>query len=139
MTHTSNITVQTTVMADNAKTWDYWTCPEHIRGWNFASDDWHCPYAANDLRPGGKISSRMEAKDGSFGFDFEAVYDEIIEGKKIAYTIADGRKVITDFEDHSRSTTITTAFEAEDQNPEEMQQAGWQAILDNFKKYVETH
>lgn len=139
MTNAANITVEATIAADNKKVWDYWTKPEHITKWNFASDDWHCPRAENDLRVGGKMKSRMEAKDGSFGFDFEAVYDEIIDGKKIVYTIADGRKVTTGFENGNGGTKITTVFEAEDQNPAAMQQAGWQAILEHFKKYTEQH
>lgn len=139
MENAANITVQVNVTADSAKAWDYWTKPRHITNWNFASNDWHCPYAENDLRAGGKLKSRMEARDGSSGFDFEAVYDEIVDQKKIVYTIADGRKVTTVFDDNGDSTTITTVFEAEGQNRTEIQRAGWQAILDNFKKYTEDH
>jgi uncharacterized protein YndB with AHSA1/START domain len=133
------ITIETTVNADSKKVWDYWTKPEHITKWNFASDDWHCPTAENDLRAGGKMKSRMEAKDGSFGFDFEAIYDEVTDQKKIAYTLGDGRKVITDFENENDKTKITTVFDAENQNPVEMQKGGWQAILNNFKKYTENN
>ncbi|MBS1916940.1 MAG: SRPBCC family protein [Bacteroidetes bacterium] len=133
------ITVQAIVSADTKKTWDYWTKPEHITKWNFASDDWHCPAAENDLRAGGKMKSRMEAKDGSFGFDFEAIYEEVADQKKIVYTIADGRKVVTDFENENGKTKITTVFDAENENPAEMQKAGWQAILNNFKKYAENN
>ena len=119
------------------KIWKFWNLPEHITQWNFASDDWKCPSAENDLQVGGKLKSRMEAKDGSFGFDFEATYDKIIEQEKITYTIADGRQVSTISENLGDSTKITTTFEAEAENSVEMQRDGWQAILDNFKKYVE--
>ncbi len=135
----TKITIDATVSANTKKVWDYWNRPEHITKWNFAADDWHCPNAENDLRVGGKLKSRMEAKDGSFGFDFEATYDEIVDQKKIAYTIADGRKVTVHFEDRDGSTVITTIFDAENENPVEMQRTGWQAILDNFKKYVESN
>jgi uncharacterized protein YndB with AHSA1/START domain len=135
----TKIKIEAVISADAKKVWDYSSKPEHITKWNFASDDWHCPKAENDLRVGGKLKSRMEAKDGSFGFDFEAVYDEVIDGKKIAFTIADGRKVKTDFENLNGKTKVTTTFDAESENPVEMQRAGWQAILDNFKKYVESN
>ena len=133
------ITVETTLMAGISKIWNYWTQPEHITKWNFASDDWHCPKATNDLRVGGKMSSRMEAKDGSFGFDFEGVYDEIIEYNKITYSLEDGRKVTTIFKNNNEYATVTTTFDADKENPIEMQQNGWQAILNNFKKYVEAN
>ena len=133
------VRIETTVSADTKKVWDCWNNPEHITKWNFAADDWHCPKAENDLTAGGKLKSRMEAKDGSFGFDFEATYDEIIGQKKISYTIADGRKVTTDFENLDGKTKIITVFDAEKQNPVEMQRSGWQAILNNFKKYVESN
>jgi len=133
----AKITIEITVSADNKKVWDYYTKPEHITKWNFASDDWHCPRAENDLRVGGKVSSRMEAKDGSFGFDFEGIYNEVIEYKNIAYSIADGRQVITNFEQFGDKTKVTTSFDPEKENPVEMQRSGWQSILDNFKKYVE--
>ncbi|HEX9253777.1 MAG TPA: SRPBCC family protein [Ignavibacteriaceae bacterium] len=135
----SKITIQADISANTKKVWDYYTNPEHITKWNFASDDWHCPNAENDLRVGGKLKSRMEAKDGSFGFDFEATFDEVNPGKNIIYTIADGRKVEINFEDLGNKTKITTIFEAENQNPVEMQRAGWQAILDNFKIVVESN
>lgn len=131
------ITIQTTVDADNKKAWDYYTDPQHITKWNFADPSWQCPSASNDLREGGKYSARMEAKDGSFGFDFEAIYDEVVEGKKIVYTIADGRKVEVSFSENDDKTDVVTVFEAETTNPVEMQRGGWQAILDNYKKYTE--
>jgi uncharacterized protein YndB with AHSA1/START domain len=137
--NTTKITVETIISADSKKVWDFWTNPEHITKWNFASDDWHCPKAENDLKVGGKLRSRMEAKDGSFGFDFEAIYDEIIDQKKITYTMTDGRQATTDFEHLGGKTKVTTTFDAENENPIEMQREGWQAILDNFKKYVESN
>jgi uncharacterized protein YndB with AHSA1/START domain len=133
----TKITVEATISADTKKVWDFYTKPGHITKWNFASDDWQCPKAENDLRAGGKYSARMEAKDGSFGFDFEAVYDEVIDQKKISYTMSDGRQAATTFEDLDGKTKVTTTFDAEKSNSEEMQRAGWQAILDNFKKYAE--
>lgn len=134
---TQKITVAATISTDLQKVWDYWTEPEHITNWNFASDDWHCPRAENDLQVGGKYIARMEAKDGSFGFDFEATYDEVIHQKRITYTIADGRQAITNFENIGGKTKVTTIFDAESENSVEMQRGGWQAILNNFKKYAE--
>ena len=134
----SKITIESTIAADIKKVWNSWNNPEHIVKWNFASDDWHCPKASNDLRVGGKYSARMEAKDGSFGFEFEAIYDEVVDKKKITYTMEDGRKVTTHFEDLGGKIKVTTVFDAEKENPEEMQKQGWQAILNNFKKFVES-
>lgn len=136
---TTKITVETLISADVKKVWEYYTKPEHITKWNFASDDWHCPSAENDLRKDGKFKSRMEAKDGSFGFDFEAIYDEVVDNKEIAYTMTDGRKVITNFENLGDKTKVITTFDAENENPAEMQRVGWQSILNNFKKYVESN
>ena len=133
----TKITIETIISADTKKVWDYYSAPKHITKWNFASDDWHCPNAENDLKVGGKFKSRMEAKDGSFGFDFEGVYDEVVDHKKIAYTMPDSRQVITNFENLGDKTKVTTIFDAENENPVEMQRDGWQSILDNFKKYVE--
>lgn len=135
----TKITIEALIFADVKKVWDYYTKPESITKWNFASDDWHCPSASNDMRVGGKFISRMEAKDGSFGFDFEGVYDEVVDHKKIAYTMPDGRQVITNFENLGDKTKVTTTFDAENENPIEMQRTGWQAILDNFKKNVESN
>ena len=118
--------------------WDLWNAPEHITQWNFASDDWCCPRAENDLRVGGRLCSRMEAKDGSFGFDFEAIYDEVLSESRLAYTMTDGRQAETRFEDLGDSTRVTTIFDAESSNPVDRQQAGWQAILNNFKRYAES-
>lgn len=131
------VTIEATINAPVSKVWESWTQPEHITKWNFANDEWCCPSASNDMRAGGKYSARMEAKDGSFGFDFEAIYDEIIDQKKIAYTMTDGRKAITNFEEVDGQTKVTTTFDAEAQNPVDFQKQGWQAILDNFKKYTE--
>ncbi len=131
------ITVTAIINAPIEKVWNYWTAPEHITQWCHASDDWHAPHAENDIRVGGKFITRMEAKDGSFGFDFNGIYDEVKINELISYAIEDGRKVSITFEGNANKTTVTEIFEPEDQNPRDMQQAGWQAILDNFKKYVE--
>jgi uncharacterized protein YndB with AHSA1/START domain len=132
-----SITIKTTINLPVESVWRYFTEPEHIKNWNNASDDWHTTEADNDLQIGGKFRSRMEAKDGSFGFDFSGVYDDIKLYEKIAYTIEDGRKVVIIFKCEEESTDITETFDAESENSLEMQKAGWQAILDNFKKYVE--
>jgi len=131
------IIIQVSVSADIEKVWDYYTLPEHITKWNFASDDWQCPHASNDMRVGGKYLARMEAKDGSFGFDFEAVYDQIIVGERFSYTMPDGREVQVIFNDADGKTEVSISFDAETENPLEMQRAGWLAILNNFKKYTE--
>lgn len=133
----TKITISTNVFADVEKAWSYYTSPEHITHWNFAIDSWHCPSASNELKAGGKYTARMEAKDGSFGFDFEAIYDEIIEHEKIVYTMSDDRKVVVQFNTNNYQTEINITFDAENQNPIEMQRDGWQAILNNFKKYTE--
>lgn len=132
------IKIEATISANPKDVWQKWTQPEHITQWNFASADWQCPSASNDLRKGGKFVSRMEAKDGSFGFDFEGIYDEVIDQRKISYVMSDGRKVITDFEKIGEQTKVSTVFDAEDENSAEMQKNGWQAILNNFKNYVES-
>lgn len=133
----TKITVETTVNAPVEKVWKYWTEPEHIKRWNNASDDWHTPVSENDLRVGGKFLTRMEAKDGSFGFDFSGTYDEVKLYEVISYTIGDGRKVKITFIDEGKKTRIIETFDPEKDNPIDMQQQGWQAILDNFKKYIE--
>jgi len=138
-TKPTNITIETTVNAPVEKVWEYWSSPEHITKWSSASDDWHTPRAENDLRVGGSFSSRMEAKDGSFGFDFGGVYDEVEQHKLIAYTLGDGRTVKITFTNVEDSTKVEESFDAEETNSIEMQQGGWQAILDNFKKYVEAN
>jgi uncharacterized protein YndB with AHSA1/START domain len=131
------VTITAKVNAPVEKVWEFWTLPKHITKWNNASDDWHTPHASNDLHPGGKFSFRMEAKDGSFGFDFEGIYDKIKTYEFIDYTIADGRKVQIHFETVGIETVITECFEAEEANAIELQQSGWQSILGNFKKYTE--
>jgi uncharacterized protein YndB with AHSA1/START domain len=118
--------------------WDSWNNPDHITQWAFASPDWHTPWAKNDLRVGGSFSSRMEAKDGSFGFEFGGVYDAVTTNELIAYTMADGRKVMVEFSAEGDVTKVVERFDAENENPVDMQQMGWQAILDNFKKYTES-
>lgn len=133
------ITVETSVKAPIEKVWNVWTTPEHIMQWNNASPDWHTPKAENDLRKGGKFVSRMEAKDGSFGFEFWGIYDEVDHLALISYTMGDGRKAEVSFSAEGNQTKITETFEAESENPIEMQKAGWQAILDNFKKYAESN
>ena len=135
----AQITIKTTVKATAKKVWDLWTDPKHIVKWNTASEDWHTTRAENDLRVGGKFLSRMEAKDGSFGFDFVVTYEEVIPENRIAYTMEDGRKAIVDFKEMQGNTNIVTVFDPESQNPIDMQRDGWQAILDNFKKYAETN
>ncbi len=134
----TEITVSTSVNADIKKVWELWNGPEHIVKWNTATDTWHTPRSTNDLNVGGKLTARMEAKDGSMGFDFEGTYDEIIHHELIKYTIADGRKVTVKFSSNGNVTDITETFEAEGTNPVEMQKNGWQAIMDNFKKYAES-
>jgi len=133
-----NITVEATINASVQKVWECWTEPKHITQWCFASDDWHAPIAENDLRVGGSFMSRMEAKDGSFGFDFGGVYNDLKTHEHISYTMEDTRKVKITFDGDNNSTKVVETFEAETENPVEMQQAGWQAILNNFKKYVES-
>lgn len=137
---TSNkITVKATISAPLNKVWTIYTSPEHITKWNFASDDWHCPSAMNELKAGGKYSARMEAKDGSFGFDLNATYNEVINQQVIDMVLEDGRQAVTEFQFIDGKTEVITQFDPESQNPEEMQKEGWQAILNNFKKYVEAH
>jgi len=135
----TTITVQSTINASVEKVWKYWSGPEHITKWCNASDDWHTPRAENDLRVGGKFQSRMEARDGSMGFDFGGVYDEVKTNELISYTMDDTRKVKIRFTSNGNETKVIESFEAEDANPIELQRGGWQAILDNFKKYVEAN
>lgn len=137
MTTPQRITVSAFVIRPVAQVWNSWTDPAHITKWNAASDDWHCPKASNDLRTGGQFSATMAARDGSFSFDFGGVYDDVQPHKRIAYTMADGRTCEVTFADQDGGTLVTESFDAEDQNPVEMQRAGWQAILDRFKAYVE--
>lgn len=133
----TNMTVSTTIQAPVEKVWKFWTEPQHITQWNNASDDWHTPWAENDLRVGGKFLSRMEAKDGSFGFDYNGTYTTVKEHEQIEYALEDGRKVQVLFAPDGNETSVTEIFEAERTHPVDMQRTGWQAILDNFKNYVE--
>ena len=134
----TKITVQATIHAPLKKVWDLYTEPEHITKWNNASEDWHTPWAKNDLRTGGKFVSRMEAKDGSAGFEFGGTYDEVKHHELISYTMDDERQAKVTFQHHGSETTVQVTFDAESMNSIEMQRSGWQAILDNFKKYVES-
>jgi uncharacterized protein YndB with AHSA1/START domain len=131
------ITVETLVRAPLEKVWHDFTDPEAIVVWNTASEDWHTTHAENDLRIGGFFSSRMEAKDGSEGFDFGGVYDEVVPQERIAYTMSDGRKVTVSFVEEGDMVRVTETFDPETENTHEVQRSGWQAILDNFKKYTE--
>ena len=133
------ISVKTLINAPIIKVWNFWTEPKHIMNWNNASEDWHTPYSTNDLKVGGKFSYTMASKDGSMSFDFGGTYNEVIPMKKIVYTLDDDRKVTINFENSNNQVEITEIFEAENQNPKEIQQQGWQAILDSFKKYVDSN
>lgn len=138
MTKNTVVTIQAHINAPIEKVWEFYTEPEHITKWNNASPDWHTPRAENDLRVGGKFLYRMESKDRSAGFDFWGTYDEVEENKLIRYTMGDARKVEVVFTGGGVETKVVVNFEAEATNSVEMQRGGWQAILDNFKKYVET-
>jgi uncharacterized protein YndB with AHSA1/START domain len=132
------ITVHTKVNAPVQKVWNMWTDPAHIINWCNASADWHTPRAENDLKVGGKFLTRMEARDGSIGFDFVGIYERVELLKNITYVIDDGRKVEITFTENDGTTDVTESFEAEEINSIELQEAGWQAILDNFRKYAES-
>lgn len=134
----SKITVSATINASTDKVWNYYTRPEHIVHWNFADVSWHCPSAENDVRIGGTYKARMEAKDGNFGFDFEAVYTQITPGSEFTYEFG-GRTAHVQLESQGDQTKITVAFDPENEHPLEMQQFGWQAILNHFKAYVEAN
>ncbi len=138
MSNFITVTVTAKIGSPIVKVWECWTEPAHIIHWNNASADWHTPHAENDLRTGGRFLSRMEAKDGSMGFDFSGIYDEVILHQKIAYTMEDGRKVTVTFNADGNNTDIIETFEAEQVNPVELQQQGWQSILNNFKNYAES-
>lgn len=131
------ITVQSTINAPISKVWEYWTKEEHVENWNFANSDWHCPNATNNLVVGGEFHYTMAAKDNSMSFDFWGTYKKIEIERQIEIVLGDGRQMIVNFEASNAGTLVTEQFEPEQQNPAEMQQAGWQMILDNFKKYVE--
>jgi uncharacterized protein YndB with AHSA1/START domain len=131
------ITVKSTVKAPIAKVWEMWKTPAHIQEWNSASPEWHTPYAENDLQTGGKFKSTMAARDGSMSFDFEGEYTLVKENEAIEYVIGDGRKVEIVFRETPNGVEVIESFDPETENSEEMQRGGWQAILDNFKNYVE--
>jgi len=131
------ITVSASVNVPVDYVWTYWTEPEHILGWNHASEDWHTQAAENDLRENGRFLYRMEAKDGSYGFDFTGVYKKIIPFKEIDYELDDSREVRITFESKEDKSVITETFEAESTQSVKMQKAGWQSILDHFKIYAE--
>jgi uncharacterized protein YndB with AHSA1/START domain len=133
------ITITVTIAAPADKVWQFWNAPEHITQWNNPSSEWYTPKAEADLRPGGRFSYRMEARDGSAGFDFFGTYDEVRPTQYIAYTLGDDRKADVTFAAGPGETVVTQTFEAENQNPEEMQRQGWQGILDSFKRYVEAN
>lgn len=133
------IIIKTKIAADAQKVWECWNGPSHITHWCYASPDWHCPSADNDLRVGGKLRATMASKDGQMSFEFGGVYDEIIDGQKISFMMEDGRRVTALFEANGGQTEVTETFDAETSNPLDMQKAGWQAILDNFKHYVENN
>ena len=131
------IAVETIIHSSIEKVWDAWTMPEHITKWCQASDGWHAPSASNDLRVGGIFTTRMEARDGSAGFDFGGTYTNVELYKKIEYIMEDGRKVSIGFTSVGGEVKVVEMFDPENQNPEDVQRAGWQAILNNFKHYVE--
>jgi uncharacterized protein YndB with AHSA1/START domain len=132
------ITIKASIFANKQKVWGYYTQPEHITNWNFADPSWHCPTASNDMKVGGRYIARMEARDGSFGFDFDAVYTEINLSDNFTYEFG-GRHARIEFHDLNGQTEVTISFDPETENPIELQRDGWQAILNNFKKYTETN
>ena len=132
------ITVKTTIHSSIEQVWAAWTSPEHITQWTFASDDWHAPYAEIDLKVGGRFKTTMAAKDESFSFDFSGTFTEVEPMKKIAYTLDDDRKVVIEFNVNSEEVTVVESFDPESVNSLEMQETGWQMILNNFKKHVDS-
>ncbi|WP_316784964.1 SRPBCC family protein [Pedobacter frigiditerrae] len=138
MAQSIKVTVEATVNAPVEKVWKAWNTPSDIIKWNTPDPSWHTPSSENDLRVGGKFKNRMEAKDGSFGFDFEGVYDSVILNQEITYTMGDGRQATTLFTEEGGKTHLATTFDTETQNDPEFQKQGWQFILNNFVKYVES-
>lgn len=139
MAQNTKITIAATANAPVETVWKLWNDPEDIMKWNTPDPGWHSPSSENDLRVGGKFKNRMEAKDGSFGFDFEGTYDSIVLNKEISYTMADGRQATTVFSEQDGNTHLATSFDPETENDLEFQKQGWQTILNNFVKYVESH
>lgn len=137
MEHSSSITIEALVHAPLNVVWERWTTPDWIKQWNAASDDWHTPSATNDLRVGGTFTCRMEARDGSTGFEFGGTYTDVVPYKNIAYTLGDNRKVEVSFEETADGVRVRETFDIEHENSAELQRAGWQSILDNFKKVAE--
>lgn len=137
MENNNPITITTTVNAPIEKVWEYWTSPEHITQWAFASDDWEAPSAENDVRLGGTFKTVMAAKDGSASFDFGGSYTAVTEHELIEYDMDDKRHVKTEFIESDGEVKIVQTFDPEQENSEELQRNGWQAILDNFKKHVD--
>lgn len=131
------ITIETVVRAPLARVWAAWNTPADIMQWNAASPDWHTPRSTVDLREGGRFTARMEARDGSEGFDFEATYTRVVPQRLIAFRMTDGREATVEFTERAGGVLVTESFDAESENPPEMQRTGWQAILDNFARYVE--
>jgi len=132
------IKIQAEINAPVEKVWKMWNSPEDIMNWNSADPSWHCPSSHNDLREGGTFTNRMEARDGSFGFDFSGTYDKVDPNREITYTMSDGRTASTIFDMQNDKTLVTTSFDPETENDPEFQKQGWQAILDNFVKYAES-
>lgn len=139
MPHPTPITVETELHVPVEQAWHCWTDPGCVTQWNHASDDWHSPGGQNDLREGGTFVFRMEAKDGSTGFDFGGTYTNVVEHRQIEYVMDDKRTVSVTFDGHGDHTHVTETFDAESENSPEMQRQGWQAILDNYKKHAEEH
>lgn len=135
----SKITIQQVVKAAKKKAWDYYTLPEHIVNWNFASDQWHCPRASNDLVVGGRYFTRMEAKFADFGFDFEGTYTEVLPDEGFTFKLSDDREVSVRFTEVEGQTQVQVIFDAENENPHELQAQGWKTILDQYKKYTEAN
>ena len=133
----NTITVESTVRADVKKVWEYWNAPEYSKQWMHASEDWMCPKAVNDVRVGGHFSYTLAAKDGSTAFDLNGIYTAVEEGKKLEYTLEDGRKVSVNFTETPEGVHIVQIFEMEHVNTEELQRQGWQSTLNNFKAHVE--
>ncbi|RZK58820.1 MAG: ATPase [Pedobacter sp.] len=139
MAQSIKVTVEATINAPVEKVWKVWNTPSDIIKWNTPDPSWHTPSSENDLRVGGKFKNRMEAKDGSFGFDFEGIYDSVELDKEITYTMGDGRQATTLFSEQDGKTHVTTTFDTETQNDPEFQKQGWQSILNSFVRYVESN
>ena len=134
----AQLVVEAIVNNEREKVWEAYTNPKLITKWNHADESWHCPKAEHDLVPGGKFNFRMEAKDGSEGFDFTGVYDEVVFPERILFTMDDGRTARITFEELGNSTHVKVSFDPENENPHKMQVGGWQAILNNFKTVAES-